>query len=140
MGALEELRGRLSELVDLASVAMLLRWDQLVMMPAEGAGARALQLAAMARLSHERATADEIGAWLEELDEAALGELDRDIVRLARRDWERARRIPPELAADLARASVEGQESWHRARAEDDFGAFVPALKRNVELARARGE
>ena len=102
MGALEELRGRLSELVDLASVAMLLRWDQPVMMPAEGAGARALQLAAMARLSHERATADEIGAWLEELDEAALRELDRDIVRLARRDWERARRIPPELAADLA--------------------------------------
>jgi carboxypeptidase Taq len=119
---------------------MLVRWDQLVMMPAEGAEARALQLAAMARLSHERATADDIGAWLEELDEAALGELDRDIVRLARRDWERARRIPPELAADLARASVDGQESWHLARAEDDFGAFVPALRRNVELARARGE
>src|SRR5262249_60184310 len=59
---------------------------------------------------------------------------------LARRRGERARRIPPELAADLARASVEGQESWHRARAEDDFGAFVPALERNVELARARGE
>jgi carboxypeptidase Taq len=94
----------------------------------------------MARLSHERATADEIGAWLEELDEAALDELDRDIVRLARRDWERARRIPRELAADLARASVEGQESWRLARAQDDFSAFVPALERNVELARARGQ
>jgi carboxypeptidase Taq len=139
MGALEELRGRLSELVDLASVAMLLSWDQLVMMPAEGAEARALQLAAMARLSHERATTDEIGGWLEQLDEAALDELDGDIVRLARRDWERARRIPRELAADLARASVEGQESWQLARAEDDFSAFVPALERNVELARARG-
>src|SRR5215831_12832094 len=119
---------------------MLLRWDQLVMMPGEGAEARALQLAAMARLSHERATADEIGAWVEDLDDAELDELDRDIVRLARRDWERARRIPPKLAADLARASVEGQESWHLARAEDDFKAFMPALKRNVELARARGE
>jgi carboxypeptidase Taq len=140
MGALQELRGRLSELVDLASVAMLLRWDQLVMMPAEGAQARALQLAAMARLSHERATADEIGAWLEQLDEAALDELDRDIVRLARRDWERARRIPRELAADVAQASVEGQERWQLARAEDDFSAFVPALERNVELARARGQ
>jgi carboxypeptidase Taq len=138
--ALEELRGRLSELADLASVEMLLRWDQLVMMPAEGAEARALQLAAMARLSHERATADEIGAWLQQLDEAALDELDRDIVRLARRDWERARRIPSELAAELARASVEGQESWRLARAEDDFSAFVPALERNVELARARGQ
>ena len=110
---------------------MLLRWDQLVMMPAEGTEARGLQLATMARLSHERATGDEIGAWLDELDDAALEELDRDIVRLARRDWERARRIPRELAADLARASVEGQESWRLARASSTFrsSAGTNALK-----------
>jgi carboxypeptidase Taq len=61
-------------------------------------------------------------------------------VRLARRDWERARRVPEELAVDLARASADGQESWRLARANDDFSAFAPALERNVELARAYGE
>ena len=87
------------------------------MMPGEGAAGRAQQLGALARLTHERATAAELGDWLAELEGAALDELDRDIVRLARRDWERARRVPEELAVDLARASTEGQESWRLARA-----------------------
>jgi carboxypeptidase Taq len=138
--ALEQLRERLAELADLASVGMLLEWDQMVMMPGEGAGARAHQLGALARLTHERATGEEIGGWLEQLDGAALDGLDRDVVRLASRDWERVRRVPDELAVELARASADGQEIWQRARANDDFAAFAPALERNVELARAYGD
>jgi carboxypeptidase Taq len=137
--ALQRLRERMAELSDLGSVEMLVSWDQLVMMPAQGAPARAQQLGTLARLTHERATAPEIGAWLEELDGAELDELDRDIVRLARRDWQRARRVPEELAAELARAGTDGQESWRAARENDDFDAFAPALARNVALAREHG-
>jgi len=145
MNALEQLRGRMAELNDLASLEMLAGWDQLVMMPAEGARARAQQLGVLARLTHERATAPEIGSWLEEIDGLAgagetLGEIDGDIARLARRDWERAQRVPEELVAELAEASAAGQESWRVARENDDFSAFAPALTRNVELARAYGE
>ncbi len=61
-------------------------------------------------------------------------------MRIARRDFRRAARVPAELAAELARASVDGQESWRLARADDDFAAFAPALERNVSLARAYGE
>ena len=130
----------MAELADLAAVEMLLGWDQLVTMPEQGAAARAHQLGALARLTHERATDERIGDWLGALDGMALGELDRDIARLARRDWERARRVPEELAVALAEASTEGQESWRLARMNDDFEAFAPALERNVELARAYGE
>ena len=140
MNALEALHGRVAELADLAGLEMLAGWDQLVTMPGDGAPARAQQLGALARLTHERATAEEIGDWLAALDGGELDELDRDIVRLARRDWERARRVPTELAVELARASADGQESWRLARAADDFAAFAPALTRNVELAQAQGE
>ncbi len=145
MNALGQLRGRMAELTDLASLEMLAGWDQLVMMPPDGAQARAQQLGVLARLTHERATAAEIGGWLEEIDALAsageaLDELDGDIARLARRDWERARRVPEELAAELAEASAAGQESWRVARENDDFAAFAPALTRNVELARAYGQ
>jgi carboxypeptidase Taq len=141
---MQKLRARMAELADLAAIGMLAGWDQLVMMPADGAPARAQQLGTLARLTHEQATAAEIGQWLAEIDaagaEAGLDELDRDIVRLARRDWERASRVPEELAVELARASADGQEIWQKARANDDFAAFAPALERNVELARAYGE
>jgi carboxypeptidase Taq len=137
VSALENLRARVAELADLDGLQQLAEWDQLVMMPAEGGTARAEQVGTLASLTHERATRAEIGAWLTEIDGTELEELDRDLARLARRDWERARRVPTELAVDLARAAAEGQECWQIARANDDFPAFAPALERNVELARA---
>ncbi|HEY7935394.1 MAG TPA: carboxypeptidase M32 [Solirubrobacteraceae bacterium] len=140
MNALEKLRNRLAELVDLAALEMLASWDQQVMMPPEGASARGHQLGTLARLTHERATAEEIGDWLTQLEGQNLGAIDKDIVRLARRDWERSRRVPAQLAAELSRAHVEGQETWRRARERDDFASFAPALERNLELARAYGQ
>ncbi len=140
MHTLQKLRGRLAELADLNHMEMLLGWDQLVMMPQEGGPGRAEQQGTLARITHERATAECIGDWLEELEGATLDELDSDIVRLARRDWRRARRVSDELAAELASASAAGQESWQAARENDDFAAFAPALERNVELARAYGQ
>ncbi len=119
---------------------MLAVWDQLVMMPGEGAPARAQQLGTLARLTHERATGAEVGSWLAELDGGELDALDADVVRIARRDWERARRVPTELAVERAEAGAQGQESWRVARENDDFAAFAPALQRNVELARAYAE
>ncbi len=138
MQTIEKLRERLAELSDLGSVAMLVEWDQLVMMPARGGPARAQQLGALARLTHERGAAQEIGQWLAELDGGELDAVDRDIVRLARRDWERISRVPQELAVELARASTDGQESWQVARANDDFAGYAPALERNVRLAAER--
>jgi carboxypeptidase Taq len=135
---LELLRARLAEIADLGYIGQLASWDQQVMMPQAGGPARAHQVALLGRIAHERGTADEVGAWLEELesDSAALGEIDRDIVRIARRDWDHGRRVPADLVAARAHASSAGQDIWQRARAENDFAAFVPALRRNVELAR----
>jgi carboxypeptidase Taq len=138
--ALENLRQRLAELSDLAGLDMLATWDQLVMMPTEGAPVRAQQLGTLARITHQRATSDQIGEWLAELDGQELSEVDRDIVRLAHRDWGRSRRVPSDLAAERSLANAEGQESWQVARANDDFAAFAPALERNVEIARAYGQ
>jgi carboxypeptidase Taq len=136
MASIQSLRERLAELADLDSLEMLATWDQMVTMPREGGDARAQQLGTLSRIAHERATADEIGQLLADVRDGDLSELDRDIVRLARRDWERARRIPPELAAERSRAQASGQEIWLQARANDDFPAFAPALERNVSLAR----
>jgi carboxypeptidase Taq len=137
---LQQLSDRLAELADLGTLEMLGTWDQLVMMPADGGPSRALVLGTLARLVHERATGEEIGEWLQALetgpDADALDARERDMVRIARRDWERARRVPPELRAEMSRAHAEAQERWQAARADDDYAAFAPALALNVDLAR----
>ncbi len=137
MSGLESLRERLAELADLSSLARLAAWDQRTMMPPAGAASRAQQLGALQRLAHERATGDDIGAWLEEIQaDGELGDVDRDVVRVARRDWDRQRRVPADLAAARVKAAAEGQAVWQDARARSDFALFAPALERNLVLAR----
>ena len=136
---LELLRARLAELADLPALARLAAWDQRTMMPPEGAEPRAHVLAT---LSGSRTTARRpttIGGWLDELDGDGdgLADVDRDLVRLARRDCERTPAVPADLAAELAQAVGRGPGGVADApAAADDFAAFAPALRRNVELAR----
>ena len=134
--SMDALRERLAELSDLTALGRLAAWDQRTMMPPEGGPDRGEQLATLERLAHERATADEVGAWLDELEAAGVDGIDAEIVRIARRDFDRARRVPGDLAAEIERAASEGQHVWQETRAASDFAAFAPALRRNVELAR----
>jgi len=136
--AFTELQLRLGEIHDLAKVREILFWDQTVMMPPAGAGVRAEQLTTIDRLAHERFVADETGELLEQLRpyEESL-DYDSDeasLVRVARRDWEKARRVPTELSAEMTKVASEGNEAWVKARAESDYAAFRPWLDRNLEL------
>lgn len=138
--ALDGLRERMAELADLHNAAQLLEWDQQTMMPPQGAEGRAEALATVHRISHAKFVSAETGSLIEAAQAGLDGhEAESDEARLVavtRRRWEKARRVPSELAADLARARSLGQEAWVAARAASDFGAFAPYLERNVELAR----
>jgi carboxypeptidase Taq len=57
-------------------------------------------------------------------------------VRVTRRDFDKARRVPGELVAELARAGVAARGVWLQARETNDFAAFAPYLERNIELRR----
>jgi carboxypeptidase Taq len=135
-----ELRRRLGEVDDLRKAAWVLQWDLETMMPPSGAAVRAEQLGTLAGVAHERFTADSLGELLEEL-RGYESELDYEcdeasIIRVTRRDYERARRVPTELRAEIVRAGAHGRQEWLRAREANDYDVFRPALERNVELQR----
>jgi carboxypeptidase Taq len=135
-----KLKGRLAEVSDLGRIGGLLAWDQQTMMPPRAAEVRAEQMATMARLTHERFTDPEVGKWLDALtDHEASLSPDSDeasLIRVTRRDWDKARRVPNELAAELAHAAASGYAAWLEARASSDFAGFLPELERNIELKR----
>jgi carboxypeptidase Taq len=136
----DELRRRLGEISDVERASYLLSWDQETKMPPLGAPARAEQLATLARLAHELGTAPELGELLEELraleDGAEPGSFEASVVRVARRDHERKRRVPSELQAELTRASSLGYGGWLEARAATDFEILRPHLDRRIALMR----
>jgi carboxypeptidase Taq len=129
----------MGELTDLANAAHLLEWDQQTMMPPGGREARAEALGTLKRVSHEKFISADIGATLEAAEAALDGAGDSDearLVRVTRRRWEKARRVPTERAAEKAKAASLGQEAWIQARAQSNFAALAPYLERNLELAR----
>jgi carboxypeptidase Taq len=134
---LNELRERLAQLADLNHIAQLLEWDQHTVMPPRGAESRAESRATLERIAHELFVSDETGRLLDAAAGAVNGDSDdARMVTVARRRWDKARRVPSELAAEMARAGALGHEAWVEARRRSDFAAFVPYLERNLELSR----
>ncbi len=136
--AYDQLKERLAEVYDLGKAASILSWDQQTKMPPRGAAARAEQLATIGRIAHEKFTSDEVGRLLDELEgfesSQPYDSLEASLIRVTREDWKKARRIPSELRAEMTRASSLAIPAWAAARENDDFDAFLPHLKTNVEL------
>jgi len=131
---------RMAEITDLGAASALLGWDQHVMMPPRGALVRAEQLATLRRISHEKFTSVEIGRLLEKLapfEEAhEYDSFEASFVRVTRQDWEKDRKVPSELRAEMSRAAALAQPVWVQARRDNDFAAFLPALRENLDLRR----
>ena len=133
---------RLYEIVglcqELGRARALLSWDQQTYMPKGGIGARAETMARLERLEHETFTSPEVGEILDALAEEAKGlPYDSDkasLVRVTRRAYDKAVKVPSSLVAELARATALGQAAWEEARAKSDFAHFEPHLERIVAL------
>ena len=135
-----ELRELLGEISDLGATAALLWWDERTKMPPGGAAARAEHVATLVRVMHERLASDRLGRLLEaardEVDGAAEESDDAAVIRVALREWEKARRVPISLRAEMARAESVSEHVWLEARARSDFGLLLPHLESLVELKR----
>ena len=134
----DELLRRLGEVTDLRRASSLLAWDHETKMPPLGAAGRAEQSATLARLTHELGTAPELGELLEELREleesSGRESFEASVVRVARRDYDKERRVPGELRAEMTRAGSLGYRAWLEARAAADFEILRPHLERRIAL------
>jgi carboxypeptidase Taq len=132
------LRERLAEVWDLSKAASILSWDQQTKMPPRGAAGRAEQLATLGRIAHEKFTDPEIGrllAALEGFEESQpYDSVEASLVRVTRLDWEKARRVPADLSAELTRSSALALPIWVEARRNSDFATFLPHLRNAMEL------
>jgi carboxypeptidase Taq len=133
--SIARLKEKLGEIADLQHAETLADWDSRTFMPPDGAEARANVVATLTRIIHERFVTDEVGELLDGLggiDDAT----DAALVRLTRREFDRARRVPAELAAEMAHAAGVAIAAWDKAKPASDFASFVPHLERQLELKR----
>ena len=137
---LQQLKNLLGEVWDISMAAAVLGWDQETYMPPGGSEARGMQLSTLSRLAHTKFTSPQIGELLAELEpEAANWDPDSDearLIKVTRRDYDKATKVPSDFVAEVARVASEAQVAWREAKEKSDFSKFEPYLARIVELRR----
>lgn len=141
---LNELKTILAEISDIDNAAAIASWDQQAFMPPGGAESRGNVMATLGRLSHETFTSDKVGKLLDELQ--AYGEsLDADsddarLIKVTRRDFEKATKIPTEMVEEKAQLTTLGNQAWQEARAKSDFSIFEPHLEKFIDWVQRYAE
>ncbi len=140
----DQLRTRLGEISDLQTAGAVLAWDQQTYMPPAGAEARAMQLSTLAKTAHGWFVSDDIGQLLEDLEAEFSGadfdSFEASLVRVTRREYDRDRRLPSQLVAELARTAALAHTAWEKAREESDFALFQPHLEKILDLSIQKAE
>lgn len=141
---LQQLKDILAEVDDLMRAAAVLHWDLETYMPSGGIEARAQQLATLDRLAHERFVSEKVGRLLEELhplqEQEELHSDTACLLRAAQREYDKERKLPGELVAELSRKTALAHKVWQQAKEVKDFSIFQPILSELVELTRRKAE
>lgn len=131
------LEPRLAELADLESALRLLGWDQHVMMPPAGGPGRGRVMGTLQGLTHGRLIDPAFGDLLSEAEaDDSLTEDQQASVRLARREYDKATKLPATLVKELAELESVAFQAWAEARPANDFSIFEPHLAKMVKLKK----
>jgi carboxypeptidase Taq len=137
---LAELKTRWMEIFDLQHAGALLTWDEATYMPPGGAAARGRQSALLARLAQEKSIDPRLGQLLDELrpygESLPYDSDDASLIRVARREYERALKLPPQFVAEFFEHISKTYNAWVVARPENNFKALEPLLERTLDLSR----
>src|SRR4028118_599811 len=124
-----QLKKRLADVHNLEMTGAVLDWDQQTYMPPGGVEARSEQRATVSKIAHELLTSDQTGKLLEAAERDNNGaEETQAYLRVARRDFDKATKLPPELVEESARVTAIAQEEWAKARAANEYSHFAPHL------------
>ena len=116
----ETLLEKIYEINDLNKALSVLSWDREVNMPPAGITGRVQQMTTLSRFTHELATTDELGELIEaaaaEIDGADYDSDEASLIRLVRRTYADARKLPPDFVARVSDVSGHAHHAWVAAR------------------------
>ena len=135
-----QLKNSLIQIRDLEAAASLLNWDQTTYMPTGGAYARGRQIATLKEFAHEKFTDPSIGQLLEDLqhyeNSLPYDSTEASLIRVTRRDYDRAIRVPSEFMAQFCKHQATAYEAWVKAKSVKNFSLVQPYLEKTLDLSR----
>ena len=128
----------------LNSTMSVLDWDQKTYIPKGGVEHRGNQLALLSGMSHQKATAPEIGDLLKQLDGSSLTKdpdgFEASNIREIKHSYDKLVKIPQSLVEEITKVTTVAHEVWADARKKSDFSIFFPYLEKIITLKHQQAE
>jgi carboxypeptidase Taq len=132
-----ELTGQIKQYEEILG---LVYWDMRTGAPRKGIELRSEAVGALSAETFKLSTSAEMGELLERLKEpeqmASLNEIDRRLVEETSKDYDRNRRIPPEMYREYVVLTSQSESAWEEAKKNNDFAGFVPYLEKIIAFNR----
>lgn len=141
MSAIIDLKNYLAKMDDFDRTLEVQGWDQQVNMPSGGGTSKSNQITALSEHLHTLGTAPELGKLIVDAEEVEHEDkVARALVRQARRNYDKATKLPADLVSKLAQTTSLAHGVWERAKKESDFSIFEPDLEKIIALTQRVAE
>ncbi len=142
MSEMKELRDIFTEYMRLNYISALLGWDQQVnMMGYKNVAGRSEQIALITKLIHKRLVSEKTGKIIKKAEKLNdLNDIDAAMLREAKRAYDQEIKLPEELVVEIQKTAALAQQTWQKARKNNDFKSFIPLLEKTVELQREKAQ
>jgi len=138
--ALEKFRELARRIRQYEEILGVVYWDMRTGAPRKGIGHRSEAVGALSDEVFRLMVSDEMGELLAALTEEEtlreLGRIDRRLVEEMKKEYDRKKKIPPELNREYVVLTTKAEAVWEEAKARSDFASFAPYLEQIVDYTR----
>ncbi|RYF87979.1 MAG: hypothetical protein EOO03_09450, partial [Chitinophagaceae bacterium] len=141
MNLYNQYKQSLQKIADLRYASAVLQWDQETYLPAKGGEMRGQQIATLNELAHEKFTAPELGALLQELmSKDDLHPEEKRNVALSWYDYEKSKKLPSSFVRQMSEAVNKSFHAWIEARKQNSFAVFKDPLQQIIALKKQEAD
>ncbi|MFR5601573.1 MAG: carboxypeptidase M32 [Lachnospiraceae bacterium] len=134
--AMETLNHTLERAMALKTAMILFEWDNETLAPQAAGSYTSRVIGALSEEYFRLITSDMVKEQLQQCQKEDLDEVQKGILRELAEELERLESIPRQEYREFSQLTSEATRIWARARKEQDFDLFAPALKKLVEFQR----
>ncbi len=132
---------KMQKIADIKYASAVLNWDEETYLPEKGAEFRGRQMATLSTLAHDLFADKKLGDLLLELSQdSTLDTIQKGNVQRSRENYDKNKKYPTAFVHRLSMTSSECYHAWIKARKENDFSLYQPALQKMVNLKREEAE
>ncbi|PNR96296.1 carboxypeptidase M32 [Petrotoga sp. 9PWA.NaAc.5.4] len=144
MDKLTEFKEFLAKISRYMQAVSLMQWDLETYAPKMAVEYRSKAMGELSELYFRSYVSDKTEKFLEELSKKEvydnLDQVGKALVKVTKEDYEKMKKIPPELIRKLTETTTKANSAWKEAREKAEFFIFEPLLEEIVSLTKEVAE